>query len=75
MNKFWETYVEWIATGVFLISVALTSFNIFPLNLYVSLLTNLLWLVVGIVWKKASLIIVEAVVCIVYLIGIIKLFL
>jgi hypothetical protein len=74
MIKFWEKYIEWIATGVFLISVALTSFNIFPLNLYISLLTNLLWLIVGIVWRKSSLIIVEAVVCIVYFIGIVKLF-
>lgn len=71
MNKI-EKYIEWVATGFFLVSVALTSLNIFPANLYVSLLTNLLWLWVGIIWRKWSLIIVEAVVCIVYAMGIFK---
>jgi hypothetical protein len=65
-------WAEWIATVCFLISVALTSLNYYPEYLYASLLTNLLWLIVGIVWQKWSLIIVETVVCIMYTIGIIK---
>jgi hypothetical protein len=65
-------WAEWIATVCFLISVALTSLNYYPEYLYASLVTNLLWLVVGIIWRKWSLIIVETVVCIMYIIGIIK---
>jgi len=67
-----KPYIEWIATVCFLISVALTSLNYYPEYLYASLVTNLLWLVVGIIWRKWSLIIVETVVCIMYTIGIIK---
>jgi hypothetical protein len=70
--KTWEKVIEWSATVCFLISVALTSFDIFPINLYVSLITNLLWLAVCIVWRKWSLIIVEAVVCVIYAAGIVK---
>ena len=70
--KTWEKVVEWSATVCFLISVALTSLDIFPINLYISLLTNVLWLAVGIVWRKWSLIIVEAVVCVMYAAGIVK---
>jgi hypothetical protein len=65
-------YIEWIATASFLCSVALTSLNYYPEYLYLSLITNVLWLAVGIIWHKWSLIIVEAVVCIMYAIGIIK---
>jgi hypothetical protein len=67
-----KPYIEWVATVSFLISVALTSLNYYPEYLYASLLTNALWLVTGIIWRKWSLIIVEAIVCIMYIIGIIK---
>ena len=67
-----EPYIEWIATVAFLCSVVLTSLNYYPEYLYLSLFTNLLWLLVGIIWHKWSLIIVEAIVCIMYIIGIIK---
>ena len=72
LRKFFDKYVEWVATVCFLISVALTSLNHYPAYLYTSLLTNLLWLIVGIVWKKWSLITVEAIVCIMYIVGIVK---
>ena len=61
--------IEWSATVILLMSVALTSFNIYPLNIYVALLANVLWLWLGFIWKKWSLIIVEAVVVVIYLIG------
>lgn len=64
-----DVIIEWLATGIFLISVLLTSFNIYPLNVYIALLANILWLWLGFIWKKWSLIIVESVVVIIYLIG------
>ena len=67
-----ERTIEWAATVCFLISVALTSLDIFPVNLYVSLATNLLWLWVGFIWRKWSLITVEAVVCVMYAVGIFR---
>jgi hypothetical protein len=72
LREFFDKWVEWVATACFLLSVALTSLNYYPAYLYASLVTNLLWLIVGIVWKKWSLITVEAIVCIMYAIGIIK---
>ena len=67
-----ERTIEWAATVCFLISVVLTSLDIFPVNLYVSLVTNLLWLWVGFIWRKWSLITVEAVVCVMYAVGIFR---
>lgn len=67
-----DIIIEWVATGIFLVSVLLTSFNLYPLNVYVALLANVLWLWLGFIWKKWSLIIVEAVVVVIYLIGTVK---
>ena len=67
-----KPYIEWIATVSFLISVALTSLNYYPSYLYLSLITNLLWLATGIIWRKWSLITVEFIVCLMYTIGIVN---
>lgn len=67
-----EKLIEWSATGIFLISVPLTSFNVYPLNIFVALVANILWLWLGFIWKKYSLIIVEAVVVAIYFAGTLK---
>ena len=64
--------LEWASTVILLAGVALTSFNIFPLNLWVCLAANAGWAVVGVVWKKWSLLIVQIVVTIIYVAGIWK---
>jgi hypothetical protein len=66
--------VEWSATSILLIGVALTSANIYPLNVVVSLVANLLWLWLGFIWRKWSLIIVEIVIVTMYLAGTIQAF-
>jgi hypothetical protein len=66
--------VEWSATLILLIGVALTSANIYPLNVVVSLVANLLWLWLGFIWRKWSLIVVELVVVAMYLAGTVRAF-
>lgn len=67
-----EQIIEWSATGIFLVSVLLTSFNVYPMNIFVALVANILWLWLGVIWNKWSLIIVEAVVVAIYFAGAIK---
>jgi hypothetical protein len=67
-----EFIVEWSATLILLLGVWLTSFNYYPINVFVCLVANLLWLWLGFIWKKWSLIIVELVVVVIYLIGSVK---
>ena len=69
MNSKVEWCMEWGSTLLLLVGVALTSFNIFPLNLYVCLAANAGWTVMGIIWKKWSLLIVQAVVSAIYIVG------
>jgi len=73
-TKLW-TFIEILATGTLIIGVALTSWNIYPANIYMSVVGNFLWLLMGWYWKKWSLIIIEAFILVIYACGMIKYFL
>jgi hypothetical protein len=76
MIKFNRDFIfEWACTATLIAGVALTSFNIYPLNLWVSLVGNLGWLLLGWIWRKWSLIIVETVISAIYIVGIVDLYL
>jgi ABC-type siderophore export system fused ATPase/permease subunit len=57
-----------------LIGIALTSLNIYPLNLLFGLVGSFLWTVQGYLYKDNALLIVELVAVLMYLAGILKLF-
>lgn len=65
----WQFWFEWISTAVLIAGVALTSFNIYPLNVWVSLIGNIGWLALGYLWRKWSLLIVEVIIVAIYLVG------
>lgn len=69
--KLW-TFIEVLATITLMAGVGLTSLNIYPANIYVSLVGNFLWFLMGWYWKKWSLILIQSVVTVMYIIGIIK---
>jgi hypothetical protein len=71
MKKF-DKVMEWVSTAILLVGVVLTSFNIFPLNVWFSLAGNVCWIIVGIMWRKYSLIVVSTVISVLYLIGLVK---
>jgi hypothetical protein len=66
-----EKLFEWSATFVLMIGVALTAWNIYPANIYFSLLGNAMWMVLGFMWKKWSLITIQALITVIYILGII----
>lgn len=68
--KNFEIFWEWAATAVLMIGVTLTALNIYPANIYISLLGNMMWLVLGYMWRKYSLIMVQIMVTLIYLYGI-----
>jgi hypothetical protein len=64
--------MKWTGTALCLIGIALTSLNIFPLNLWFGFIGSLLWSVAGIQQKDYALFIVEFVAVLMYLYGIIR---
>jgi hypothetical protein len=72
LSKPVDFWLEWTATAVLIASVALTSFNIYPANVFIGLLGNLCWLAVAVVWRKWSLFVVQVVITLLYASGAIK---
>jgi len=68
------TVFEWLCSIVLLAGVALTSFNIFPLNLWVLFFGNLGWVILGWIWRKWSLVAMQVIITLIYVIGIIKVY-
>lgn len=65
--------MKWCGTILCLIGIALTSLNIFPLNLWFGLVGSALWTWSGLCQKDYALFTVEAVAVLMYLFGIILL--
>ena len=67
-----DWYIKW-ASSIFLIAgIILTSNNIFPLNLYISCIGFLGWIVVAMMWRDRSLMILNAVGFTIYVNGIVQ---
>jgi ABC-type siderophore export system fused ATPase/permease subunit len=66
--------IRWSGTVLCLIGIALTSLNIYPINLLFGLVGSFLWTVQGYLYRDNALLIVEAVAVLMYLAGILKLF-
>jgi hypothetical protein len=67
----WVWWMEWISTSVLIVGCILTAMNYFPSNLYLSLAGNFGWAVVAVMWRKWSLLVIQAVVSIIYIAGVI----
>jgi|LakMenEpi03Aug12_release.lakeMendotaPanAssembly.Ray.scaffolds.fasta_scaffold1718584_2 hypothetical protein len=69
---FSDKVLEWSSTTLLIVGVVLTSYNIFPLNVWICFIGNAGWIIVGIMWKKISLVIVSVFISMIYLTGLIN---
>ena len=63
--------LKWAGTVLCLIGIGLTSFNIYPLNLFFGLVGSALWTLAGFLQQDAPLVLVEAVAVLMYVMGVI----
>lgn len=66
--------IKWLGTILCLSGIALTSFNIYPVNILLSLIGSVLWTFAGWMQKDIPLFLVEIVAVIFYIAGVIALF-
>jgi hypothetical protein len=64
-----DWYIKWSATVVVCAGALAASLNIYPLGPVLQNLGSLLWLIVSIMWREYSLIAVNAVVLVIYTVG------
>lgn len=63
--------LKWSGTILCLLGIALTSFNIYPINIVLSLVGSALWTLAGFLQKDPPLFLVEAVAVLFYFAGLI----
>lgn len=68
-------YIKWAGTLLCLTGICLTSFNIYPTNIVLSLIGSALWTYAGWAQKDVPLFLVEAVAVAMYAAGVITLLL
>jgi hypothetical protein len=64
-----SNHIKWAGTVLCLVGIALTSFNVYPLNVFLGLVGRALWTWAGYLQNDLPLILVEAVAVTLYLIG------
>ena len=64
--------LKWSGTILCLIGIALTSVNIYPLNILVGFIGSLCWAIAGYIQDDDALLVVEAVAVILYFMGILS---
>ena len=58
-----------MATTVLIVSAVMDSFNFYPYSTYGFVISNALWVAVGLVWKRLTLVLVNLVMLLIYLAG------
>lgn len=59
MNKDLNWYLKWLATAILIVGTAVNSAGFYPLGPLILILGGIVWLIVAIRWKEASLIVVN----------------
>ena len=63
--------IKWLGTILCLMGIALTSYNIYPLNIVLSLVGSALWTFAGFIQQDPPLFLVEAVAVVLYFTGLV----
>ena len=64
--------VKWISSIIIIISMILTSANIYPLNIFLALPATLGWIYVSFQWKDKAMISMNFVALTIYILGIVN---
>lgn len=67
-----EFILEWLSTALVIIGAVLTAWNVYPLNLAVQFVGNVGWFAVGYMWRKWSLMTIQAVISVIYVTGLLS---
>lgn len=69
LRRFQVQHIKWAGTILCLLGIALTSFNVYPANIFLSLVGSALWTYAGYLQDDAPLFLVEIVAVMLYFAG------
>jgi hypothetical protein len=67
-----DFWAEWVSTGILMVGIILTAYNVYPLGIWFSMIGNFGWFVVATIWKKWSLIAIQLMAVLIYISGLLS---
>jgi hypothetical protein len=64
--------ISWLANIITVVGVVFTSLDVYPLNIIILTLAGVFWVITGLLWKKPELWTLNALICVIYLYGLIR---
>jgi hypothetical protein len=64
-------WLAWLGTALIILGASLAAFNVFPAYIFVFIVGNGVWALAGWLWKEQSLVVLNIVITIIYVIGLI----
>jgi hypothetical protein len=64
--------IGWLANIITVVGVVFTSLDVYPLNIIILSVAGVFWVITGILWKKPELWTLNALICVIYLYGLIR---
>jgi len=61
--------LAWLGTAILLLAATLAAFNFYPMYVFLFCIANSIWVAVGVLWKEKSLIVLNAGLTFIYLLG------
>ena len=61
--------LAWFATACLLVAATMAALNIYPWYIYAFIFSNPLWVLIGLLWKERSLVVLNAGLTIIYVVG------
>jgi hypothetical protein len=61
--------LAWLGTAILLLAATLAAFNFYPMYVFLFCIANGIWVAVGVLWKEKSLIVLNAGLTFIYLLG------
>jgi hypothetical protein len=62
-------WLAWFSTACLLVAATMAAFNIYPYYIWAFIISNSLWVLIGILWKEKSLVVLNAGLTIIYIAG------
>ena len=64
--------LAWFFTVTLILSATMAAFNLYPWYSYAFTVSNLGWVLIGVLWKEKSLIVLNAGLTIIYIVGLVS---
>lgn len=65
-------WLAWLATVCLIASAVMASLNWYPFDIMGFMFSNILWVIVGVLWQEKSLVVMNAILTLIYIVGILR---